>query len=378
MAATGQQVSQVEQRELVELIDLTLPATQLILDLFYPDTTQMTNSRFLELDIYKGPRPLAGWTAPNARAIARDRAGFVNATIQLPYIKEARVLTPDNLRKRLPAQNVYKPISKQEAINYITGLDMVHMRDAIRRRFEFSAIQQLTTGKTIIKSDPTIVNGLSVDTTVVDAELSINQAASHRKVLTGTVAWSDATSNGGLNIENSVQSDIKLASDDSGLGPNTMIVGYDAFTSMRRTQQVRTELNQTQPTRLANIGSLDLDISPKEASRRNRANGIAKNIGMFQGLDVWLYAATYQDSTGAAQQIFPANGCLIGSTGAAGSIDYGALETFQDVVADILSEDGFFPQSIYELNPESILNLMQICGCPIMREPDAFVYTQVQ
>lgn len=377
MGAQGQIVTQVEQRELVEFIDQTVPVTSLVLDLFFPNSTQSQSSILLEMDIYKGPRPLAGWVAPNSRAVARDRAGFINAIYQLPYLKEARQITPENLRKRMPQKNIYGDMSKTEAIRLITSMDMLSMRDAIRRRFEFAAIQQLTTGKVIIKSDTaTQVAGLSVDTPQVDAELSINQSASHRLSLTGTVAWSDPTSNGGLNIENSTQNMIKLLSDDSGIGPDVMIIGWDAFTFMRKTQQVRTELNQTQPVKFLNIGELNLDISPKNA-RRDRKNGIVKQIGTFQGLDVWLYAATYQDNTGAVAQMFPSNGCLIGSTSAEGSIDYGALESLNEASSNFLSVDGLYPKQLAYDDPESLLNILQVRGCPIMREPDAFGFMTV-
>jgi Phage major capsid protein E len=374
MAITGQGISLIERRELLEALMFIFPTPRIFLDLFFTDRIGNSTTQLLEYDVFTQPRTMSQFTARNSRTAARSRAGFEKRMLQIPYIKEAREVTPETLRRTFPGVSVYDTLSKADALERVTGNDLSSMQNAILRRMEYSAIQQLVTGQLLIKSDTTTTSpaGVPVATSEVDAVIDILQLAANRVTLVGSAAWSDAVSNGGLNIENSIMDGINQITSKTGLAPTHLFVGWNKFMEMRKVPQVRSELNQTQPTNFK-IGNIDLSsITTFEATKIARKSGLIMQVGTYIGMEVWLYHDYATGNDGTAIPMFPLASAMLGCAAASGAVAHGALEVFEDVTADAVSPDGYYPTQVEGEENNSIYNKLEACAIPIMREPNAF------
>lgn len=98
-------------------------------------------------DFRKGSRPMAPTVRPGTGGVVMGRDGFETREIGFCCIAPERIIEDDNLRGRIFGERVLGAMTPQEREKKMMARDLVEMRKAIQRRYEWMVRQVLLTGK---------------------------------------------------------------------------------------------------------------------------------------------------------------------------------------------------------------------------------------
>ncbi len=104
--------------------------------------SEMSDRENVDVDTKTEVRVLAPFVNPNKGAgKSMDRLGFSTNSFIPPMVSPKRLLTPQDLQKRLPGENVYSQQSADERGQQLVGQDLATLDDAISRREEWMIAQ---------------------------------------------------------------------------------------------------------------------------------------------------------------------------------------------------------------------------------------------
>lgn len=98
-------------------------------------------------DYRKGSRRMAPMVRPGAGGVLMDRDGFETREIGFCCIAPERVIEDQNLKGRVFGEQVLGAMTPQEREKKLLAQDLIDMRKAIQRRYEWMVRQVLLTGK---------------------------------------------------------------------------------------------------------------------------------------------------------------------------------------------------------------------------------------
>lgn len=328
-------ISAFETRTMIAALEKFFPPKTFLLDTFFKNT-EIFDSKYVQLDVYKGSRKIAPYVRRKAPGQVVGSEGFTTHTYEPPYVKPKDVLEPSKLANRLIGENPYSTSSPQQRQSEYIAKVMMKLDSMITRREEQQASEALFTGKIVLE----------------EGDIDFGLDSTHNLTLSGSDLWSHADSDPYAQFE--TWSDLILK--DSGYLPDVSILSKEAIAALLTNVKFKAKLDLLK----LNIGTID----PKTF-----ANGV-KFYGTITGLgiDLWGYNETYLDTDGTTtKRMVPENKVLLASTQMRGTRLYGAIEHLQSLVGV-----KRFPYSWEEHDPSA--RFLQIHSAPLMNPVDIDAY----
>lgn len=314
-------IPRYDTREQIEAVRFQEPKPSYFRSSFFSSETYSPTER-IEWDEVREGSGMARYVGENLEVEATEREGYITKEIETPKIQEKRVLGVNELKKRLPGENVYSAQTPAQRAQYYLDGDYAFCMDSIDRRVEQQCAQMMVQGRVDI-----IGKGVN---TYVDYELPF------RLTLAGTDRW-----------------------DQPGVSPFDDLEKM-AFTLMER-GYVPTEVVMERS--VANI-FLDNDELKKQLDNRRLELGLiapgahtdpwaqAQFFGTFARpglgvMDFYTYDGRYKDDTGAIVPYLDEGRVLMLTAEAKQNrIMYGAY-TFMDENEKIQTVEGRYTPEIF-------------------------------
>lgn len=100
-------------RSLLGVINRAYPPNPLLVNTFFPNAITYS-SEYLDVDFKKGGRSMAPFVVPGSQGVNMQRDGFETKSYKAPLMKPKRVLTAEQLQKRLAGESVYSGRTPQQ------------------------------------------------------------------------------------------------------------------------------------------------------------------------------------------------------------------------------------------------------------------------
>ena len=173
-------------RTMMAAIEKMMPVNTFFMDTFFgaPETFPTED---VDVDFRKGKRKMAPFVAPRVGGITMDRQGFVTRNYKFPRIAPQRVLTKDDISKRLAGENVYSRTTPEQRSQQLLGKDLQELDEYITRREEWMCREVLINGKCVMKG---IIDDKSEET----VDMEVDYSFTNKETLTATAKWDQATS----------------------------------------------------------------------------------------------------------------------------------------------------------------------------------------
>ena len=167
-------------RSLLGVINRAYPPNSLLVNTFFPNAITYS-SEYLDVDFKKGGRSMAPFVVPGSQGVNMQRDGFETKSYKAPLMKPKRVLTAEQLQKRLAGESVYSGRTPQQRAEEYRAEDIKELTDMCTRTEEYMAAKLLIDGSYTI-------NGYADDgkTQKIDT-ISFN--FTQKQTLSGTDTW---------------------------------------------------------------------------------------------------------------------------------------------------------------------------------------------
>lgn len=197
-------------RSLLGVINRAYPPNPLLVNTFFPNAITYS-SEYLDVDFKKGGRSMAPFVVPGSQGVNMQRDGFETKSYKAPLMKPKRVLTAEQLQKRLAGESVYSGRTPQQRAEEYRAEDIKELTDMCTRTEEYMAAKLLIDGSYTI-------NGYADDgkTQKIDT-ISFN--FTQKQTLSGTDTWDKDTSDAYGNLQEAS----KTIRRNAGLTPTIMM-----------------------------------------------------------------------------------------------------------------------------------------------------------
>jgi len=342
-------ISIYDTRTMLEALRKMPPARSFLRDLFFTETREFA-TKHVDLDIIRGGRKIAAYVSPLAEGKVVEKDGYETKTFTPPYLKEKESITPQEFFTREAGNTIYAPgDGPAQRAQRELGRILADLDDRFSRREEVQAAEALDTGVVTCVGDG------------VDATVDFGMPSTHKITLAGASLWSDANSDPLGDLIDWCD----LASKDSGLVPDVMIVGLDAWKALRQHQKVMDALDN----RRVMVGAFE----PRQLPNGVTYLGDLEEAGV--SLTLYSYKEWYEDPVdGQVKPMVPADKVWLGSTRARCRRLYGAI---QDLRAGGLAAVARFPKSWEEEDPSVRWVMLQSAPLMALEQPDAFISAKV-
>ncbi|OHD22469.1 MAG: hypothetical protein A2Y38_24960 [Spirochaetes bacterium GWB1_59_5] len=345
-----------DTRTMLEAVEQMKRPRRFLRDLCFPPAAP-ADTETVDIDIIKGKRRLAPFVSPLSEGKRVEDIGFSTNTIKPGYIKPFKITTAQQLLNRQPGQTIYQGgQSIEDRAQIKLGEDLAELMDMIDRREEWMAAKAMDTGAITMK-----IKAETGDKTVT---VDFLMASSHKVTLAGNDLWSDTVNSDPLT---KLRSLAQLISQDSGLSPDTLILGTDAATAFLNHPKVKDMLN----FRRADMGEINVRELPNGVSYL----GQLRAPSLF--LDVYTYDEWFIDEDTSTE------GPMVPVKKAWMCCSRCACKTLYAVIQDMEAIEGGqaavtrFPKSWIPKNPAVRHLMVQSAPLPALLQPDCFVSVQV-
>jgi len=263
----------------------------------YFTTEQTETSEEIHFDTESDVMGLAPFVSPVVEGKVMSNQGFTTSTFKPAYIKPKNVVDPGMALKRQKGEAIGGAYTPQQRLQMIVAATLANHRKLVARRLEWMAAKVLTTGKVTISGDQ-----------YQTREVDFKRLASH--TFTASTLWSVSTANPLDDLQ--TWRDLILA--DSGSVAVDVVMEVGAWKAFRSNANVvkRLELQR----RLGELPSLN----------QNAISGVGGALmGQVDGFNIWAYAGSYKDDSGAVQKMLP-NGTVLMVGELGGVRAFGAIQ----------------------------------------------------
>lgn len=338
----------------------------------------------IDVDTKTGVRRLAPFVNPVAGVgKVMDRIGFSTSTITPPMVSPKRPLTPTDLQKRLPGENIYSAQTADERAAQLLGQDLAELDEDITRVEEWMCAQAAFNTGTVNGAKGTSIRckGEDFDETyffprnaaLIDAAPTASPAAGLGSAtptstqLANTRRWDQSTAD----IPTQFRQVKRLIAQITGMSCNYAVCGADAADALLSGPS----LNGL--SGLLNTRRLDLGLIKPE----DMGEGVTY-LGTLAGtnIDIFAYDEFYVDPTdGNEKPIVPTKSVLFGCSTAYTVMRYGAVGVTSgvDQSAQIsLIAGRRVPQSW--INNEPAVRMLKVSARPLVVPVQNDAYATVQ
>lgn len=290
-------------REMLEAIEITPPVRNFLTRTFFPaERTHVTEK--VEFDIKKGRRIMAPFVSPRIGGRVITRQGFKTKEFTTPRIAPERVLTIDDVSKRMPGENIYSRRTPSEREDELLAQDYKDLDESIQRRLEWMCRQILFEGKLDIVDEE---NGVDVQ---------VDYGFTNIVALASDKYWSLPTVNPLPLLKARRRKIIK----ETGKAPNILIFASDLIDVF---------VNNPFITKAMDIRHLqNIEIKPRIVDDALTYYGKIAELG----LEIYSYEEFFLNDNGEEEGIIPAGACLMAHSEGEGGIEYGLINQIEDKV----------------------------------------------
>lgn len=290
-------------REMVEAIEITPPVRNFLTRTFFPvERTHVTEK--VEFDVKKGRRIMAPFVSPRIGGRVITRQGFATKEFTTPRIAPERVLTIDDVSKRMPGENIYSRRTPSEREDELLAQDYKDLDESIQRRLEWMCRQILFEGKLDIVDEE---NGVDVQ---------VDYGFTNIVALTSDKYWSLPTVNPLPLLKAWRRKIIK----ETGKAPNILIFASDLIDVF---------VNNPFIAKAMDIRHLqNIEIKPRIVDDALTYYGKIAELG----LEIYSYEEFFLNDHGEEEGIIPVGACLMAHSEGEGGIEYGLINQIEDKV----------------------------------------------
>lgn len=274
-------------------------------DTFFPKPLTFVTEEVL-IDIKKGKRKMAPFVAPRVGGVTMNREGFKTEKYTAPRVAPQRAMTLDDITTRGIGENVFSTRTPEQRQNELLASDIEDLDDSITAREEWLAAQVLFEGKAVLSGYIDHAN-----------KNKIEQELDYGFTNIITVAPTDLWSGVDVDIYGSIEEYRLRVLQATGVSPDTLILGRDAYKAFR--------LNKTIQAQMNNLNMYVGEFKPKLQS--DAITYVGKLAGL--GIEIYTYDDWYLDDDGTTKPYVPANKILLAKAGA-GSFAYGAITQMEN------------------------------------------------
>lgn len=345
-----------DTRTMLEAVEQMKRSRMFLRDMCFPPA-QPVDTETVDVDIIKGKRRLAPFVSPLSEGKRVDDIGFSTSTLKPGYIKPFKITTAQQLLHRLPGNTIYQggqTIEQRAQIKL--GQDLGELMDMIDRREEWMAAKAMDSGIITMK-----IKAETGDKTVT---VDFQMANSHKITLAGNDLWSDTTNSDPVAKLRAVS---QMIAQDSGLSPDTLILGSDAATAFINHPKVKDLLN----FRRADMGEIKVQQLPNGVSYL----GQLRAPSLF--IDVYTYDEWFIDEdTDTEGPMVPVKKAWMCSTRCSCKTLYAVIQDMEAIEGGQAAVSRF-PKSWIPQNPSVRHVMVQSAPLVAMLQPDAFASIQV-
>lgn len=134
-------------REQIEAVRFQEPKPSYFRSTFFGGAEVFSPTEKIEWDEVREGSGMARYVGENLEVEATEREGYITREIEAPKIQEKRVLGVNELKKRLPGENVYSAQTPAQRAQYYLDGDYAFCMDSIDRRIEQQCAQMMVSGR---------------------------------------------------------------------------------------------------------------------------------------------------------------------------------------------------------------------------------------
>lgn len=327
-------------RSLTTAINQIVPPEMFITNLIF-GRSETHLSDTIDVEIIKGNRKLAPFSARYTAGKVIDKGGKYSNTIKTPTIRIKKPLDAKELLvEKFPVSNVYtgEGSGPQDHARRKLAFELQDLRDRIDRRIEWMSCKALTGGFSYTDDDITF-------------EIDYLFEEDFKPVLTDTAVWGGAAANILGNLRT-----WKRLINDKGYNANVAVLGTAAADELLKDEAILKLLDN----RNVALGTLKIDNT--------------RYLGRVAGLDLYEYSQSYVDDAGTVQQMFDPNAVVVAATGARFTRHYGAII---DLEAGNIAQ-AYFSKTWDEKDPSVRWILGASNPLPVVHENGSVVYATVK
>lgn len=322
--------------ELLDTVSILKPASMTFLDKYFP-IIRTSDSQYVHIDIETKKRRLAPFVAPRVKGRVVHSEGFTTRTLRPPYIKDLRIVTPEDTTTRSFGEAMTGNLSRQERLNRAVNAALLDQLEMVRRRKHIMCIEQLRTGKLVIVGE---------DYPEVEVDFMRNAQLTDTTDSVWTVA--------GVDPLKQAKEKALICLQETGTYPRDLYMEPVGFGLFSVHPLIKDRLNI-------------ININNNQMSTNNPDQVGAIFAGTIDGFNINVFQDWYVDSAGVEQPAIP-SGSLIGvSSGVRGIQFHGAIEDLESGMQPL----PFFSKSRVEFDPSGLELLSQSSPLPAMIVPDA-------
>lgn len=342
-------ISVYDQRAMLRALEIMPRYKTFLRDMFFKNV-QLFNAPNVDIDIRSRQYTTALYTSPNGEPHVSKRTGFVTKTYKPPYIKESRILSAsDVMGVRGFGETPYNYSSNSARAMELVRQDLIDCDKSIGIAEEVQAAQIMFTGAVTFPSETSVVAFDGID---------FGMKATHQ-VDTMSTYWNES----GSDPLKDLRDWRELISADSGVYPNVMILGKNAYEALRGNSKL------IDSQKISSIGADYGMMTIKEVQDQVTYYGRL----MDAGCDMYGYGATYiEPKTGAVTPFVPDDYILLANTNARMDRCYGAIQRL----------DAMYPVDRFVSVHEDARNskremIMESAPLLIPHEIDTYLYAKV-
>jgi len=319
-----------------------------LLDTFFPEIS-VSDQEEIYFDVLTGKPRLAPFVSPLVEGQIVQSLGYTTNSFRPAYIKDKRVFEDGKPVRRAAGMPIGAALDPMDVrrINLATeSADQIAM---VNRRLEWMAAKIMLTGQVT-------VTGEKYPTSVVnfgrDAALTV--------VNTGTALWSDA----GSDPLNDLETWAGLIRTKSGASAVDVVMAQNVWSAFRAHAKVKEMVDKSK----GYSQRTDIDLGP------NSMRGNAQYMGTFGSFNIWVYADSFVDETGAVGNYIPDNYLAMGAVGQVEGVrHFGAIK---DETAGFQALD-YYQKSWVTPDPAARFLMLQSAPLVVPYRPNATLGAKV-
>lgn len=279
---------------------LDRPASHL-LDTYFPQVQEETTEE-IHFDLDNGKPRITPYVSPLKEGKVIDDQGYSTKTFKPAYVKDKRVLRPNQPLKRQSGEQIGGNLTPMQRREMQLTKSMADQLQMLTRREEVQASEALRTGQITVEGEgyPTVVVDFQRD-----AALTIT--------LSGATAWGAA----GVKPVDMLEDWAALIQEKSGAVSTRVTMDPKAWKLFKADADVKATLDYRRGT----TSTINVDpIAFGQGRQKARYKG---SLGEF---DFWVYQDRYVDEDGVTRLMLPDNTVILGGPDIEGTRAYGVIE----------------------------------------------------
>ncbi|WP_276764777.1 major capsid protein [Phascolarctobacterium succinatutens] len=319
-----------DTRTLLGVINRAYPPNPILTEIFFPNAVTFA-SEYIDVDYKKGGRSMAPFVVPGSKGVVMARDGFVTHSYKAPLMRPKRLLTADDLRKRMPGESVVSSRTAEERAAEYRSEDIAELTNMCIRRENYIAAKLLIDGQYTIE-------GLADDGTTKKID-TISFDFTQKQTLAGGETWDNAAADAYGNLQDASRTIRRNA----GLIPTVALCSEKTSALLLQNKSIYEKM--LIPSRdTAALMSFVPRLQSPELSRFGRIDAL--------NLDLYTYEGVYNDEAGELQQYIPDNYIIIGVPGR-GRRMYGAVTQVEADFNFHTYEGRFVPKVTVDMNNDT-------------------------